>query len=244
MTQNLIPNSQFLSPIPSLLNWPERLIFNPFRIMDSVLIKGITLGLLLSIAVGPVLFSIIKQSINNGWKGGLAFVLGVSLSDVFLAGASNFFTEIFTGLIARREMIGVIGSTFLISVGIYFLFFKKVKVNEQGTQLLKFRKRDYLKLLLTGFFMNILNPGIIIFWLTASTAFADKNFNERIWIFAVALVLVLATDILKVFLANRIRRRLTLKNIQFVNRLNGIILIGFGIVLLWGLIFYSDQLPQ
>lgn len=212
--------------------------------MDSVLIKGITLGLLLSIAVGPVLFSIIKQSINNGWKGGLAFVLGVSLSDVFLAGAANFFTELFTGLIARREMIGVIGSTFLISVGIYFLFFKKVKVNEQGTQVLKFRKRDYLKLVLTGFFMNILNPGIIIFWLTASTAFADKNFNERIWIFAVALVLVLATDILKVFLANRIRRRLTLKNIQFVNRLNGVILIGFGIVLLWGLIFYSDQLPQ
>lgn len=212
--------------------------------MDSVLIKGITLGLLLSIAVGPVLFSIIKQSINNGWKGGLAFVMGVSLSDVSLAVASNFFTELFTNLIERREMIGVIGSTFLISVGIYFLFFKKVKVNEQGTQLLKFRKRDYLKLMLTGFFMNILNPGIIIFWLTASTAFADETFNERIWIFAVALVLVLATDILKVFLANRIRQRLTLKNIQFVNRLNGIILIGFGIVLLWGLIFYSDKLPQ
>lgn len=212
--------------------------------MDSVLIKGLTLGLLLSIAVGPVLFSIIKQSINNGWKGGLAFVLGVSLSDVSLAVASNFFTELFSNLIERREMIGVIGSTFLISVGIYFLFFKKVKVNEQGTQLLKFRKRDYLKLLLTGFFMNILNPGIIIFWVTASTAFADETFNQRIWIFAVALALVLTTDVLKVLLANRIRQRLTLKNIQFVNRLNGIILIGFGIVLLWGLIFYSDKLPQ
>jgi threonine/homoserine/homoserine lactone efflux protein len=212
--------------------------------MDSILIKGITLGLLLSIAVGPVLFSIIKQSINNGWKGGLAFVLGVSLSDVSLAVASNFFTELFTGLIERKEMIGAVGSTFLISVGLYFLLFKKVKVNQQGSQLLKFRKRDYLKILLTGFFMNILNPGIIIFWLTASTAFADEGFNQRIWIFAVALALVLFTDILKVVLANRIRQRLTLKNIQFVNRLNGIILIGFGVVLLWGLIFYSDKLPQ
>lgn len=212
--------------------------------MDSVLIKGITLGLLLTIAVGPVLFSIIKQSINNGWKGGLAFVLGVSLSDISLAVVSNFFTELFTNLIERKELIGVIGSTFLISVGIYFLFFKKVKVNEQGTQLLKFRKRDYLKLVLTGFFMNILNPGIIIFWLTASTAFADQHLNQRITIFAVALVLVLITDILKVLLANRIRQRLTLKNIQFVNRLNGMILIGFGVVLLWGLLFYSDKLPQ
>jgi threonine/homoserine/homoserine lactone efflux protein len=212
--------------------------------MDSVLIKGITLGLLLTIAVGPVLFSIIKQSINNGWKGGLAFVLGVSLSDIALAVVSNFFTELFTNLIEKKELIGTIGSTFLISVGIYFLFFKKVKVNEQGTQLLKFRKRDYLKLVLTGFFMNILNPGIIIFWLTASTAFADETLNQRITIFSVALVLVLITDILKVLLANRIRQRLTLKNIQFVNRLNGMILIGFGVVLLWGLLFYSDKLPQ
>jgi threonine/homoserine/homoserine lactone efflux protein len=212
--------------------------------MDSVLIKGITLGLLLTIAVGPVLFSIIKQSINNGWKGGLAFVLGVSLSDVSLAVVSNFFTELFTNLIERKELIGTIGSTFLISVGIYFLFFKKVKVNEQGSQVLKFRKRDYLKLLLAGFFMNILNPGIIIFWLTASTAFADEALNQRITIFTVALVLVLITDILKVLLANRIRQRLTLKNIQFVNRLNGIILIGFGIVLLWGLLFYGDKLTQ
>jgi hypothetical protein len=47
-----------------------------------------------------------------------------------------------------------------------------------------------------------------------------------------------------VLLANRIRQRLTLKNIQFVNRLNGIILIGFGIVLLWGLLFYGDKLTQ
>jgi threonine/homoserine/homoserine lactone efflux protein len=191
-----------------------------------------------------VLFSIIKQSINNGWKGGLAFVLGVSLSDVSLAVVSNFFTELFTNLIERKELIGTICSTFLISVGIYFLFFKKVKVNEQGSQVLKFRKRDYLKLLLAGFFMNILNPGIIIFWLTASTAFADEALNQRITIFTVALVLVLITDILKVLLANRIRQRLTLKNIQFVNRLNGIILIGFGIVLLWGLLFYGDKLTQ
>src|SRR5215213_1372968 len=91
--------------------------------------KGVLLGLLLSIAVGPVLFSVIKQSLNNGIKGGLSFVLGVSLSDISLVVASNFFTELFTNLNNRRTEIALIGSTFLISVGIYYLFFKKVKVN-------------------------------------------------------------------------------------------------------------------
>ena len=203
--------------------------------------KGLTLGLLLSISVGPVIFSIIKQSINNGIKGGMAFIAGVSLSDVSLAVASNFFTEIFRTLNEWRTQIGAAGSIFLISVGIYFLFFKKVKVNEEGAQLLLFRKRDYAKLFLAGYFMNILNPGVIIFWLTTATAFIDHTLQQRFVLFGVALVVVLLMDILKVVLAGKLRKRLTLKNILLINRLNGLILIGFGIALLWGLLFYNAQ---
>lgn len=204
--------------------------------------KGITLGLLLSIAVGPVIFSIIKQSINNGVKGGLAFIIGVSLSDITLAVVSNFFTELFAEFIERKTEIGIVGSTFLISVGIYFLFFKKVKVNEEGKQIIKTRKRDYLKLLMAGYFMNILNPAIIIFWLTTSTAFISHTINERVTIFSIALGLVLAGDVAKVILAGKLRSRLTLKNIQMINRVNGIILIGFGIALIVGLLFYGQHL--
>ena len=212
--------------------------------MLEALWKGITLGLLLSIAVGPVVFSIIKQSINNGVKGGLAFIIGVSLSDITLAVVSNFFTELFAEFIERKTEIGIIGSTFLISVGIYFLYFKKVKVNDEGKQIIKTRKRDYLKLLIAGFFMNILNPAIIIFWLTTSTAFISHTLNERIIIFSIALGLVLAGDIAKVILAGKLRTRLTLKNIQLINRVNGIILIGFGVALIVGLLFYGRHLDQ
>ena len=217
-------------------------VFFLLDIMLEALWKGITLGLLLSIAVGPVIFSIIKQSINNGVKGGLAFIIGVSLSDITLAVVSNFFTELFAEFIERKTEIGIIGSTFLISVGIYFLFFKKVKVNDEGKQIIKVRKRDYLKLTIAGYFMNILNPAIIIFWLTTSTAFISHTLNERIIIFSIALGLVLAGDIAKVILAGKLRRRLTLKNIQLINRINGVILIGFGVALIIGLLFYGQHL--
>lgn len=205
--------------------------------------KGILLGLLLSISVGPVIFSILKQSINNGIKGGFAFIAGVSFSDVSLAVASNFFTELFIDLQERREQIGIIGSVFLISVGVYFLFFKKVSVNEEGKQILQVRKRDFLKLFLAGYFMNILNPAVILFWFTTSTAFVTNTIEQRVIIFGLALVLVLVGDVLKVILAGKLRRRLTPKNILLINRLNGMILVGFGLALLWGLLFYADKLP-
>jgi threonine/homoserine/homoserine lactone efflux protein len=206
--------------------------------------KGILLGLLLSISVGPVIFSILKQSINNGIKGGFAFIIGVSLSDISLAAAANFFTELFSRLEAYRKLIGMVGSVFLTAVGVYFLFFKKVVVNEQGKQILNVRKRDYLKLTLAGYLMNILNPGVVLFWLTTATTFINNTSQQRFITFSIALLFVFAGDVVKVILAGKLRSRLTPKNIHLINRLNGIILMGFGIALLWGLLFYADKLPQ
>lgn len=212
--------------------------------MVEALLKGITVGFLLSISIGPVIFSIIKQSISNGTKAGLAFIAGISISDITLAVTSNIFTELFSTINERRTEIGIIGSTFLISVGIYFLFFKKVKVNEQGQQIVNFRKRDYAKIFLAGLFMNTFNPALLIFWITTSTAFINHTLEERITIFTTALILVLIADIIKVLLAGKLRERLTPKNIILINRLNGIILIGFAIALLSGLLFYGDKIPK
>jgi threonine/homoserine/homoserine lactone efflux protein len=210
--------------------------------MLEALLKGITFGLLLSISVGPVLFSIIKQSLNNGHYGGLAFIIGVSASDISLVLVSNFFTRLFESLKVYKTEVGVVGCIFLVSLGIYFLFFKKVTVNEAGKQIFKFRKRDYAKIFLSGYFMNTLNPSVFIFWITTSTAVINHSLQQRIIIFTTCLVWMLGTDFLKVMLAGKIRNRLTPHNIHILNRINGLILIVFGIALIWGLLIYGKRL--
>ena len=209
--------------------------------MWELILKGLTFGLLLSISVGPVLFSIIKQSLNNGHKGGLAFVFGVSASDVSVVLICNIFTALFNSIKEYKTPIGIAGCVFLVSMGIYFVFFKKVKVNEEGKQVLKFRKRDYIKTFFSGYLMNTLNPAIFIFWITTSTAIINHTAQQRIIIFSTCLAWMLGTDILKVLLAGKIRNRLTPHNIHIINRINGIILIVFGIALIWGLIFYGNR---
>ena len=209
--------------------------------MIEALLKGVTLGLLLSISVGPVLFSVIKQSLNNGHKGAMAFVLGVSASDISMVLVSNFFTELFKSLSEHKKEIAIAGCIFLLSMGIYFLFFKKVKLNEDGKQVFKFRKRDYARLFLSGYLMNTLNPSVFIFWVTVSTAMLDHTIQQRILIFITCLAVVFSADVAKVMLAGKIRNRLTPHNIHIINRINGLILIGFGIALIWGLIFFSKK---
>ena len=207
--------------------------------MFEALLKGITLGLLLSISVGPVLFSIIKQSLNSGHRGGISFVLGVSASDIALVLVSNVFTRLFEYIVEHKQFIGIAGSLFLVSLGVYFIFFKKVKVDDSGVHVIELRKRDYIRTFLSGFFMNLLNPAVFIFWLTTSTTLITLSIEYRIIAFATCLVFVLATDLLKVFMAQKIRRKLTPHNIQILSRINGLILLSFGLILIWGLIFYT-----
>ena len=209
--------------------------------MSEALLKGLTLGLLLSISVGPVIFSIIKQSLNSGHRGGIAFILGVSASDITLVLVSNVFTEVFGYLVKHKGFIGIAGSLFLIVMGVYFIFFKKIKVDDSGVQVLQLSKKDYIKTFLSGYFMNTLNPAVFIFWLTTSTTLITLSVKDRAIAFVTCLVFVLITDLLKVIMAQRIRKKLTPHNIQILSRINGLVLLGFGIVLLWGLIFYGDK---
>ncbi|MFL5739843.1 MAG: LysE family translocator [Flavisolibacter sp.] len=201
--------------------------------MVDALIKGVTLGLLLAISVGPIVFTVIKQSLNNGKKGGLVFIAGISFSDILLVVLSNLFTNLFDLLNAHKKSLSVIASVFLIIVGVYYVFFKKIKKAPEGGQLPEFRPGDYLKTFTRGFIMNIFNPGIIVFWITTATTFSANTLNHRIAIFSTALLIALGADILKVLLADRIRKNLTPKNIHLINRINGIILILFGVFIIF-----------
>jgi len=217
--------------------------------MLAPIIKGLILGLLLSISVGPIIFAIIKQSINNGHKAGYFFVAGVSASDITFIIVCNFFTTLFTKALNYSTEIAVTGSIFLVAVGIYTLFFKKV-ITDEGSNLVekKFRKREYAGIFISGYLMNILNPGALLFWfawtavIIGDAASTPNPTEYKFTVFIVCLLFVLLTDIAKVAVAGKLRSKLTPKNLHFINILSGIILIGFGIALGWGVLRFGDSL--
>lgn len=201
--------------------------------MSQAIISGLTLGCILALSVGPVIFTIIKQSINNGHTGGLSFVAGVWLSDIILVVISNVFSALVATLLEEYgNVIGYLGSFFLVGVGVYYLFFKKVTLRTDADgNAIKFRKREIFKIMSSGFFLNTLNPSVFFFWLGTASAFSKYNLSQRLLIFSVCLALNIAADILKVMLAGKLRNKLTLHNISIINKISGIILGCFGIAL-------------
>ncbi|MFT3826209.1 MAG: LysE family translocator [Chitinophagaceae bacterium] len=212
--------------------------------MWQAIISGITLGCILALSVGPVIFTIIKQSLNNGHTGGFSFVAGVWASDVILVIVSNAFSQLVTELLEYKNVIGYIGSVFLVFTGVYYIFFKKVTLRTDAEgNVMKFRKRDMLKIFSSGFLINTLNPSVFLFWLGTASAFAVKySFNQRILIFSICLALNIAADICKVLLAGKLRKKLTLHTLAVINKVSGVILVGFGVALLYATIFLPDKL--
>jgi threonine/homoserine/homoserine lactone efflux protein len=140
----------------------------------------------------------------------------------------------------HEKIIGGVGSLFLIGMGVFNIFFKKIEVKESIDPKEKiYRKRDLAFISISGFLMNLLNPSVFIFWLGSSTVILADSKTEphpiqyRIIVFTTCLLFVLAGDIAKVLLANSIRTKLTPHNIHIINRISGIIFIVFAFVLLY-----------
>jgi threonine/homoserine/homoserine lactone efflux protein len=213
--------------------------------MLAPIIKGLLLGLILSISLGPVIFAILKQSITNGRRAGYIFVAGVSTSDIGLLLIANIFTSIFLLVLDHKAFIAMAGAGFLLLLGLYTLFFKKIKIeyDEKGEEKV-FRKRDYLGIYISGFLMNTLNPSVFIFWFAwtaaigASAAETNNPVQYKFLVFATCLVFLLLSDLIKVALASRLRPSLTEKNLIWINRISAIIILVFSAALFWGAFKY------
>jgi threonine/homoserine/homoserine lactone efflux protein len=213
--------------------------------MLAPIFKGLLLGLILSISLGPVIFAILKQSITNGRKAGYIFVAGVSTSDIGLLLIANIFTSIFLLVLDHKAFIAMAGAGFLLLLGLYTLFFKKIKIeyDEKGEEKV-FRKRDYLGIYISGFLMNTLNPSVFIFWFAwtaaigASAAETNNPVQYKFLVFATCLVFLLLSDLIKVALASRLRPSLTEKNLIWINRISAIIILVFSAALFWGALKY------
>jgi threonine/homoserine/homoserine lactone efflux protein len=213
--------------------------------MVEAILKGLALGIVLALSVGPIIFTIIKQSITVGHKGGFCFVVGVWLSDLILVVLSNVFTEWVAMLLEYKKMIGYAGSSFLIAMGIYFFFFKKVHIKSTSS----LEHTDHLsihemfRIFASGFIINTLNPGVLIFWLGNATVLAlTHSLQQRIIIFSVCLLVNMGADIGKVMMAGNLRKKLTVHNLSIINKISGAILVVFGMALLYGVIFLENRI--
>ena len=94
----------------------------------------------------------------------------------------------------------------------------------------------------SGFIINTLNPGVLIFWLGNATVLSlTHTLKQRIIIFSVCLLINMGADVGKVMMAGNLRKKLTVHNLSIINKISGAILVVFGMALLYGVIFLEHR---
>jgi len=209
--------------------------------MTDAIISGLLLGLALVFSVGPVIFTIIKLRINYGLASAFYFIGGVWLSDIFWVVTANAFSGLFESLITYKKPIGIAGGIFLISLGTYYLIFKKYHSKEELDKGIKIGNATHARLFITGFLINTLNPGVIALWFAAATKSLSNTYDERVLIFSICLLLNMSADMLKINLAGKLRKKLTDKNINIINRVSGLMFVIFGALLIVGVVWAAKH---
>jgi threonine/homoserine/homoserine lactone efflux protein len=214
--------------------------------MVDAFLKGLAISLLLIFSVGPVIFTIIKQSINHGRRGGFSFIIGVWISDLIWVMLSNGFSEAIKTLLDFKIPIGIAGCCFLIGMGVYFAFIKKIEPRKKreavelaGDEYTPTGKRtNYFAIMSSGFIINTLNPAVISFWVIMAASLASVySFYDRIIIISTCLAVNMLADIGKVLGAGYIGKKLSDRVILIINRVSGALYLIFGFVILAGIIY-------
>ena len=211
---------------------PGRIQF--YKKLIQTIIEGVILGLTLSVffGFGPALVAEIQTSILRGFWAGVFLAFGVFLSDALLV-ALGFFgaVQIFE---ANKSVLGLIGGIILIIFGIVTYRRKAgIDVDSHDPEI-KHKGPLFITYILKGFFINITNPFIWIFWMGVVVGFTANYKGESLLLiifFACALGTVFLFDMLKIFSAFKIKKYIQTHNIIWINRIAGVGLVLFGIYL-------------
>jgi threonine/homoserine/homoserine lactone efflux protein len=203
--------------------------------MFESIISGIGLGIILSFLTGPVFFALIKTSIEKGVYAGMSLSAGVVLSDIFYIILTLYGSSYIALETKYRFYIGITGSAFLMALGIYY-FFKKVTINYEKTS-----SKHHTGYFLKGFFMCILNPAILLYWISVSSGFISVagaiESDHVVPFFGSILFMQLSMDFIKAYYANKLRYRIKEDTIAKLNRIAGILIILFALRMIY-MLFY------
>ena len=204
--------------------------------MIKDILAGIPWGIFLSFMIGPVFFILLETSIIKGFRAALVFDLGVILGDIFFIGIAYLGSFRLIQSLKDDPALFIFGGIIMLVYGI-ISFIKLKKEQKINTDLIdkEIIKKNYGSLFIKGFFFNIINIGVLGFWLAVIISVGPKldMENSRMAVFFISVILsYLAIDCIKIILAKQLKNSLTPTNILKIKKGISIVLMIFGTVLM------------
>ena len=205
--------------------------------------NGIVFGIIISFMLGPAFFILLETSIKKGFKAAVFLDLGILLSDAIYLLAAFFVAEKINIWLTTNSFVKYIAGSVFITLGITFIYknliqIKKTNVAARNVKEIEAVKTNIIiypfQLIIKGLGLNAINPGVLIFWIAAST-YATKELNlgdlQLISFFGITLLTMFIVDILKIYFSSRLKEKLNNKVLSIIGMLIGCLMVFFGVAI-------------
>lgn len=198
----------------------------------KLLIQGFVMGLIVSVPLGPVGALCIQRTLSKGYKSGLLGGLGAACADLVYAITAGFGVSIVVDTLFRfRKWIQMAGAL------IFMILSYKVFTTNPAIQVRKHRKEKHRPLedFATTFLLTFSNPTPVFIFMAAFAGFVvHEEINHIDILVSIAGIFtgcILWWAVL-VSVVNLFRNKIRLRHLLWINKITGVIVFAFAVVLL------------
>ena len=204
--------------------------------MINDILSGIPWGIFLSFMIGPVFFILLETSIIKGFRAALIFDLGVVLGDIVFIAIAYLGSYRLIQSLKDQPALFIFGGVIMLAYGVIsFIQLKKVEKINTDTIDREIVKKNYFSLFMKGFLLNIINIGVLGFWLAIIISVGPKlemQTSRMVTFFVSVIGSYLIIDCFKILLAKQLKTKLTPHNIFKIKKGISVVMMVFGIVLI------------
>ena len=197
--------------------------------MIEIIIKGIIIGLFVSVPLGPIGMLCVQRTLNRGRRYGIATGLGATTSDLIYTIVALFFIGFVVDFLDDKKlMIQITGSIIVIIFGVFIN-----RSNPSRQPMPDQRKHETLMNdFFSSFILTLSNPLILFVLIALFARFEFLDNNTTFFLNVIGLLSILGGAFLwwsvLTFLVSKFRNKLSYRGLKMMNRIIGIIIIVIG----------------
>jgi threonine/homoserine/homoserine lactone efflux protein len=204
---------------------------------STFFLRGLLIGFSIALPVGPIGVLCIRRTLTDGGAIGLLSGLGAASADAVYGIVAGFGLTVVSNVLVQAVWLRIVGGLFLCYLGIRTCLSKPtadaIKPDRQATTS---PRRGYADAYLSTLFLTLTNPATIV---SFAAVFAGLGLASSDGDYLTALSLVMGVFVgsaawwlLLSSGVNLLRSRFNLHRLLWLNRISGLILLGFGIMAL------------
>lgn len=200
-----------------------------------LLVQGLIIGFVVAVPFGPIGLLCINRALSGGPVYGLFSGLGIATADAIAAGiAAVFWTLISNFFVSEQLWLRLFGGLFLCYLGV------RTFLAKPENQVMSVNEKNLTKAYATMVFFNLSHPGTILSFLAIYAGWGIENLSGKYLSAAVLSVSVFCGSalwwVILCGLLIMFQTKFTYGALRWVHIVSGMIIAGFGFVVLLSVI--------